>query len=111
MSYPKKAKGWRKLIVDNQQFRWNFAAKAENGLLKLQGSTSSGQQVIVTLSEWQDTWLSIGQSNVLINEPQVVTSKFASQAIEFALQNGWKPDESGATINFKYKEGNFILIK
>lgn len=111
MSYPKKAKGWRKLILDNRQFRWNFATKAKNGLLKLQGSTSSGQQVIITLSEWQDTWLSIGQSNASPNEPKVVTSKFASHAIEFALQNGWKPNESGATINFEYKDGNFVLIK
>lgn len=111
MSYPKKAKGWRKLILDNQQFRWSFIAKAEDSLLKLQGSTSSGQQVIVTLPEWREVWLSIGQSDVLPNEPKVVTSKFVSQAIEIALQNEWKPDESGATINFEYKDGNFVLVK
>jgi hypothetical protein len=111
MSYPKKAKDWRNLILDNQQFRWSFVAKDKNSLLKLQGSTSSGQQAIVTLPNWRDSWLSIGQSGFLPNEPKVVTSKLASQAIEFALQNGWKPEEAGSTINFVFKDGNFIQLK
>jgi hypothetical protein len=111
MSYPKKTKGWRKLILDKKQFRWSFLAKAENSLLKLQGSTSSGQQAVVSLLEWHDSWLSIGQSNVQPPEPKVVTSKLASQAIEFALQNGWKPEEIGFTINFQYKDGEFVLLK
>ncbi len=110
MSYPKKAKGWRNLILDNQQFRWCLIAKAENSLLKLQGSSSVSQQAIVSLREWRDPWLSIGQTDILPNKPKVVTAKFASQAVAFTLQNGWKPEESGSTVHFEYKDGNFVSL-
>ena len=110
MTYPKKTKGWRKLKLDNQEFRWNFVEKGENSILKLQGANSSTQQVLVTLLE-KSTWLSFRQYNEFANEPQEVTSKFASQAIKFALQNGWKPDDSGSAIKLHYKDNNFVLLK
>ena len=110
MSYPKKAKGWRNLTLHNQKFRWCFVAKAENSLLKLQGSSSSNQQAIITLQNWRDPWLSIGETDALPNEPKVITAKFARQAVAFALQNGWKPEESGSAIHFDYKDGKFVLL-
>jgi hypothetical protein len=110
MSYPKKAKGWRNLTFDNQQFRWCFVTQAKNSLLKLQGSSSASQQAIFTLQGWRDLWLSIGETDALPNEPKIITAKFASQAVAFALQNGWKPEESGSAIHFEYKDGNFVSL-
>lgn len=110
MSYPKKTTGWRNLIIDNQQFRWCFVNKAENSLLKLQGSFPSSQQAVVTLQGWHDPWLSNGQSIVSTNEPKVITTKFASLAVAFALQNGWKPEESGSAVHFEYKDGKFASL-
>ena len=110
MSYPKKAKGWRNLTFDNQQFRWCFVAQAENSLLKLQGSSSASQQAVVTLQDWRNPWLSIGETDVLPNEPKVVTAKFAIQAVAFALQNGWKPEKSGSAIHIEYKDGSFVSL-
>jgi hypothetical protein len=110
MSYPKKTKSWRNLIFDDRQFRWCFVLKAENSVLKLQGSSSSNQQAVVILRNWRDPWLNVGEFGVLPNEPKVITSKFANQAIAFALQNGWKPEESGSTIHFEFKNGKFVPV-
>lgn len=111
MSYPKKAKGWRNLTFDNRQFRWCFVVQAENSLLKLQGSDSAGRQAIFTLQDWRDPWLSVGEIGVLPNEPKVFAAKFASQAVAFALQNDWKPEESGSAIHFEYKDGSFVSLQ
>lgn len=105
MSYPNKKKGWRNIIVNNQQFRWCFLLKAEYCLLKLQGASSASQQAVFVLHNWRDPWLS---DSVLPNELKVLTSKFASQAVAFALQNGWKPDKVGAAIRFEFKNDEFV---
>jgi hypothetical protein len=44
----------------------------------------------------------------LPNELKLVTAKFASQAVTFALQNGWKPDEKGAAVRFEFKNDEFV---
>lgn len=108
MSYPKKAKGWRILTLNNRQFRWKLVVEAENSLLKLQGVRSSGQQAIATLVNWHDPWLSLEKSP---NEPVLVTSKLASRAIQFALENNWEPDEPGPPLHFEFKESSFALSK
>ena len=107
MSYPKKAKGWRNLTLENQQFRWRFIPKSENSILKIQSSSSSGKQAIFTLHEWRDVWITFGQSEILLNEPKVITPKFAAQAVIFALQNGWKPGENGSSVYFEFMDGKF----
>ena len=107
MSYPKKAKGWRSLTLNNQQFRWRFILKAEDSLLKLQASSSASQQAVIVLRNWRNPWLS---TSVLPNELKILTAKFASQAVEFALQNGWKPDKAGAAIRFEYTNEEFVSL-
>jgi hypothetical protein len=109
MSYPKKAEGWRCITVESQRFRWRFVAGDKASNLILQGSVSSSQQVIVTLTDWRDPWLFVGQTAVPENEPKVVTARFASQAISFALAQGWKPEETGPPMRVDYRDRSFNL--
>ena len=55
--------------------------------------------------------VSIGEAAVSPNDPNVLTSKFASQAAIFALQNGWEPTEQKPMIYFEYANGEFALSK
>lgn len=109
MSYQKKAKGWRTLVIENQQIRWRFVIKEEYSLLKLQGDNSSHRQAIVILRSWRDPWLNFGQ-NIPPNEPAIITTKFASQAAEFTLQNGWDFNQSGPPVYFEYRQGDFFPL-
>ena len=106
MSYPKKTKGWRNLTFHNQRFRWCFVVKSENSVLKLQGSSSASQQVIVTLREWNDPWLAIGKTDNLPNKPRVITAKFVCEAVAFALQNDWQPNKTGEVLRFEYENNS-----
>jgi hypothetical protein len=108
MSYLDKANGWRKIVVDDQQFRWHFSAGSKNSVLKLQGAVSSGQQVMITMADWQDPIFHIFQTGQG-NEPAVITPKFANLAIKFALLEGWHPDEPGQALQIIYQDKIFTV--
>jgi hypothetical protein len=108
MSYSDKANGWRKIVVDNQQFRWYFSAGSKNSMLKLQGAVSAGQQVVITMPDWQDPIFSIFQTGQG-NEPVVITPEFANRAIKFALLRGWHPDKAGQALAISYQDQEFSV--
>jgi hypothetical protein len=108
MSYLDKANGWRKIVVDDQQFRWYFSVGSKNSVLKLQGAISDGQQVVITMPDWQDPIFHIFQTGQG-NEPAVITPKFANLAIKFALLNGWHPAEAGQALAIIYQNKEFIV--
>jgi hypothetical protein len=108
MSFPKKAKGWRSITVNQQQFRWRFRLGDNSSPLTLQGHLSSGQRVIVRLEGWRDPWLSIPYKQPP-NVPAIITPKFVSEAIHFALTQGWKPEEAQPPLLINVINGAFLL--
>jgi hypothetical protein len=108
MAFPKKQKGWRKIVVDGREFRWRFTIH-ETGTLICQGPSNSSQQLIVSLPKWFDPWLFIGHQHLLPNTPAVVTPKLAAEAIRFGLANGWQPDESAFPLRAVYENGTFHI--
>ena len=110
MAYSKKTKGWRKIDVDGETFRWRFNV-SETGVLVLQGNKSSSQQLYVLMPEWFDPWLFVSHQHLLKNHPTTITSKFAAEAIHFGLANGWKPQATGSPLQLIYRNQTFIVAE
>jgi hypothetical protein len=106
MSYSQKAKGWRQLVVEHRQFRWRFIPGYAHSTLKLQGSKSSGQQAIFSLLDWSDPWY---LERVDPNEPSIITPRFATAAIGFALAHGWDPEIARQPLYLNYRARVFGL--
>ena len=111
MSYPKRAKGWRPITVDQRQFRWRLKIGSEEkgNSLHLQGSRSSGRQVVIALKGWFLLWDFVGHFDKLPNNPHEITPKFVSQCITFALMNGWEPEHSGSPLLLDYENNSGTL--
>lgn len=113
MSYPKRAKGWRTLTVNQRHFRWRLkiGAEYEHNTVSLRGTSSSGRQVIINLKGWFFLWDFIGHVDKLPNNPHMITPKFVVQAINFALANGWEPEQSGSPIVLDYENNTGVLSR
>lgn len=110
MSYPKRAKGWRRLTVEGQSYRWHLkSAGSAPAQVRLQGDHSSGPQVVVTLHGWHDVWLFIGHFDKLGNNPPSITARFAAQVVRFARSHGWNPDKSGPPFYLDYENDTALL--
>lgn len=110
MSYPKRKKGWRTITVNQRKFIWRLGIGVKNTNVVLRGPLSSCRQVIIRLHGWYDIWnWPIGHFDKFPNNPPVITPKFAAQAIDFALKNGWQPNQSGVPIYLDYENNTCIL--
>ena len=115
MGYASKKRDFKSIQVNTEKYRWCF----RHGSITLQSMDSSARQLEIVLVGWRDPWLCItgfqisedGQTLQLqtdaVNEPQVVTAKFARQAISHGLEHGWNPDERGQRVYCAYKDLTF----
>ena len=120
MSHPKKRHGFRAISVKGSAFRWRFHPCADNSHMTVQSATSSGRQLSIVLTGWRDPWLCLSGFNRVEgglvlhteaqNEPQVVTAKFAREAILHCLSAGWKPEERGPCLFCVYRGGAFSAL-
>ena len=88
-------KGLRKIIVDNREFYWQF-----NG--KIFVTSEEIKNCLLTVDfGWYDVWLYVNdQENQPPDfEPQIVTPKFVSESILYALNHGW--EEGKALLLFR----------
>lgn len=99
MTYPKKAKGFRNITVNEVSYRWRLRMEQKDSTVTLQGQESSGQQAIVTLRGVNDPWLAMPQTKT---DKFIVTPATIRQLINEALRRGWKPNERMAPIKFEF---------
>ena len=92
-------KGWRTIIVNEQKFYWKF-----NGKVIVQSDGIKNGLLIVDV-EWQDVWLSLKDKDNELNDckPKVITPKFVSDSISFALGVGW----NNGKIKLEFKKGKY----
>lgn len=118
MTFPTKSKGFRSINVDGHKFYWKFSPSPENSTLKIYSETSKNTALTVELPDWIDPWHSINGFSIdqekkmnltttRVNEPAIITSKFAQESISFALKKGWNTNLEKMTI--QYKNNHFHL--
>ena len=96
MSYAQKTRGYRKIIVDGQSYRWRFDTEVHTCSITLQHGTQSGQQAVVTLTDICDPWLAISDGRA---KPFVITPRQIPPLIRRALAQGWRPADHLSHFN------------
>ncbi len=96
MAYPSKSKGYRRIIVDGEAFRWRFDTDGPEAIVTLQGGEHSGQQAWVTLTDVPNWWLSFPQSD---RRPVIVQPRHMAHLIRVVLSRGWTPTQQRNQMN------------
>lgn len=109
MTYPKKSKGWRKIVVDGQDFRWRYDDAYDGGLLKAQGTEPPGQQLEVEFLGYF-SWVTFADIHRGVTRCfDSVTPKLAAETILFALANGWQPNRAAFPMRMTYENQVFSV--
>lgn len=59
MALPKKLKGWRKINVDGQVFRWKFESDENTGWILVRRDQSGSANVKIEIPGTKDPWINI----------------------------------------------------
>ncbi len=108
MSYTKKSKDLRSIIVNDIKYRWRFSSGEMQSSLVVYGPISSRQKLSVALLEWRDEWLACPEPTN--NDPKIIGPGFVRQAIEFGLTNGWHPETADSVIQLEWSNSQFATI-
>lgn len=88
---PIPQKGYKAISHHDVQYRWIMQNRSGvNELVVHASAPINGQQLIATL-------------------PKVVSWNMVTDAIDFANENGWKPNESGPTLRLRHTRRGFEL--
>ncbi|MEM6284091.1 MAG: hypothetical protein AAF787_18000 [Chloroflexota bacterium] len=115
MARPKKKRGYRPIIVNDKQYRWRFAASVPRSSLYVTTADTSGQTLIVNMTDWINPWFNLagfmanGDEMILYvghrNKPEIITNRFVRRVILFALEHGWQPDTAAENFYIEYYNG------
>ena len=96
-------KGLRKIIVENHKFYWKFSGK----IIVTSEEIKNGHLTVDFC--WYDIWLYVNdkENRPPDFEPKIVTPKFVSESISYALNQGW--EEGKALLEFR--NGNYTMNK
>lgn len=100
MSYAKKTRGYRRIAVDGQTYRWRYDTDTHECLLTLQHGLHSGQQAFVAISDISDHWLAFSEGVLKV---AVVTPRMIPPLIRRALAQGWQPSENESPIRIEVR--------
>ena len=95
-------KGFRKIIVTGSEFYWKFKGK-----VFVTTDTIENNLLIIDFG-WYDVWWFVNdkENEPPDFEPKIVTPKFVSESILFALREGWKEGE----LEIKFENGSYKKI-
>jgi hypothetical protein len=100
MSYARKQKGFRNIVVEGARYRWCLRTGIDYYHVVLQGALSEGQQAIVAMRGSRDPWLSISEGRA---ELVIMTPKTVRLMIQQALAAGWQPAQPREPLKINYQ--------
>jgi len=88
---PTPQKGFKLINHDDVLYRWILQNKrGVNEMVVVASAPVNGQKLVVEL-------------------PKVVNPRLVPQAIDFALEHGWQPNEAGEPFLFAWRRGHFVI--
>jgi len=98
-----KKKGFRKITVRNYKFNWKFCSGID-----IRPEHNKDNRLFIDYG-WYDDWLYVNDKENKPPEykPKIVTPKFVSNSIEFALKNGWNIEMKTGKLEIKFKNGTY----
>jgi hypothetical protein len=100
MSYSRKQKGFRNIVVDGARYRWRLRTGADANRVILQSETSGGQQAIVLMRNSRDPWLDISNGRAELTK---ITPKIVRTMIVQALKAGWQPAQRQQALQIDFQ--------
>ena len=103
MAKPKKKRGFRAIKVENIDFNWCFL-----GLIDVRPDKQKSNMLTINFG-WYDDWLYVNdkENEPPEFEPVIVTPKFVSESIKFALDNGWDVEKANQNFKVTYRDKKF----
>lgn len=112
MTRPRKRRGYRRINVDGREYWWRLQPGYDSSELRVSGTDSSGQRLVVELKDWRDPWLNLSgfeeRDGMLQlwtsarNSPGVITPAFVAPLIQRALAEGWSPERRLPTFRLEH---------
>ncbi|MEM7348905.1 MAG: hypothetical protein AAF485_32145 [Chloroflexota bacterium] len=112
MTLPKKKS--RKIIVDDQIYRYLIADRGTNLNLAIEADDTKGQLVSFQVP-YCDPWLKLSVEQVSDeklpdNQIQSITPSFVKSVIIFALEKGWQPTTKQKPLQVMLEDGKLKLV-
>lgn len=104
---PKKKKGFRKILIENQTYNWRFI-----GVIQIRPEQNNSNKIEIDFG-YYDTWLYVNDKENTPEdfEPKIVTPTFVKKSIENAIKLGWDIKDKNKTTKLKYRNEIFENIK
>ena len=105
MSKPKKKRGFRPIKVRNIAFYWCFS-----GIIDIRPENHKNNILTIDFG-WYDAFAYANDWENMPPEfnPKIMTPKFVSASIKFALDNGWVTELSNNRLNILYRDGAYLV--
>ncbi|MGE0326731.1 MAG: hypothetical protein AB7K71_29275 [Polyangiaceae bacterium] len=112
MTRPSKRRGYRRITVDGREYWWRLQPGYDSSELRVSGSDSAGQRLVVKLKDWRDPWLNLsgfeerdGKLQLWTsarNSPAIISPAFVAPLIQRALAEGWTPERRLPTFRLEH---------
>ncbi|SNR14476.1 hypothetical protein [Tenacibaculum jejuense] len=95
-------KGFRKIIVENRLYYWKFC-----GYILVAPDKAKSENILKIDFGFYDPWNYINTNENIPPDfnPKIVTPKFVSESIKFALDKGWTEGK----FNLKYSNNKYFI--
>ena len=106
MAKPNKKRGFRPIKVENIEFKWCF-----QGIIDVRPGDHKDNILTIDFG-WYDVWSYVNDKEKRPPEfePKIVTPKFVSESIKFALNNGWDTALKNNRFNIIYRNRNYKIV-
>lgn len=106
MSLPQKKRGFRKIVINGNEFGWRF-----NTQLEVCPASCKGNKLWVDFG-WFDPFLYMNDKSGTPPDydPQVVTPSFVRKVIEFALSHNWDIMAKTGITKVMYRDNQLNMV-
>lgn len=106
MAQSNKKRGFRPIKIKNIDFNWRF-----QGTIDVRPDGHKNNILTIDFG-WYDVWEYVNdkENEPPEFEPKIVTPKFVSDSIKFALNNGWNTELPNNKLNIIYRNKKYKII-